>query len=128
MIMSEDAIKELYRKSEDEGDPEGQILSLAKLNNVTADIIRAIVSDETNMPERKKAGRPRKETDNGDQISEPVIRQQGTNAPLAIPEVVRSVLSERLDILERQITVLQKQKEEAEAEYKVIANFIQGRV
>lgn len=56
MIMDNETILELYRKSQEEGDPVEQIKSLARLNNCTTGEIRKILTDNGEFVPRQKPG------------------------------------------------------------------------
>ena len=56
MIMDHETILELYRKSQEEGDPVEQIKSLAKLNNCSTGEIRKILTEHGEFVPRQKPG------------------------------------------------------------------------
>lgn len=151
MLMDNDTIVTLYRKSQEEGDPVEQIKSLARLNNCTPGKIRKILTDNGEfVPSQKPGPKPKaaviNKTDGesapkiAEAIAEAITPTEqkpdeaaGSEEPteaagsrkLPLPDAVKICLMRGLDDLDAEIKRKTEELRILEANYKTAVKYIE---
>ena len=153
MIMDHETILELYRKSQEEGDPVEQIKSLARLNNCSTGEIRKILTEHGEFVPRQKPGpKPKVAVINkteeqlvpkiAEAIAEAITPAKDEEKPeeaagseepteaagdqkLPLPDAVKICLMRGLDDLDAEIKRKSEELRILEAQYSTAVKFIE---
>lgn len=110
-----ETILELYDGAKDK---EAQIKALAKMLSITEGHVKRVLRDNGRIPKRQyKTRHPEEQTE---EIQKAAPRE------VPMPDIIKALISEKLDEIEADLQVHKKKIAELEAEYKTISNYMKG--
>lgn len=113
-FMNDETIVLMYQKA---ADKEKQIRDLAKLNKCSCKLITQILIDNGIPAVKVRSGRKPEKRPEDPKKSE-----------IIIPDFIKSVLSNKLDDLDRAITEKEKELSELNSQYSTLSKFIKGEI
>ena len=110
-----ETILELYDGAKDK---EAQIKSMAKMLGITEGHVKRVLRDNGRIPKR-----PYK-TRHPEEQSEEIQAAAPREVPM--PDVIKTLISDKLDQIEADMQAYKRKIAELEAEYKTISNYMKG--
>lgn len=110
-----ETILELYDGAKDK---EAQIKSMAKMLGITEGHVKRVLRDNGRIPKRQY--KTRHPAESADEAEAAVPKD------MPMPDIIKALISDKLDEIEADLQAHKKKIAELEAEYKTISNYMKG--